>query len=238
MLVPALFWSTFSFTTFSYLIFRGLVPLHLAIEPASAQAIWGFFLDPNHPARMASVGFIELLIGWLCFEHFRRNNLEHAVLAPGRFSASSIAWTIGGALILPELFGYMLEPIFRGSGDGPAEVFKDGASTLFPMTQLLAFFVVAVFIAPVIEEFLFRGAFLTTALASGWSAPLAVLVSSAGFAFIHGQYTPFGLTIIFAMGLGLGGLRVWSGGLVLPMIAHAAINLKAVTFSFLSALQP
>lgn len=237
MLVPALFWSTFSFATVSYLIFRVVVPAHLALEPFSARIVWSFFLEADHPARMATVGMVELIIGWLCFLHFHRNGVAEAVLKPGRFGSAAIVWTIVGTLVLPFVVSMVIDLVQGVFGLSETQVFKDGQSAIVPPHQLLAFFVVTVCIAPVIEEFLFRGAFLGTALASGWSVPLAVVVSSLGFVFIHGQYTIVGLIMIFMLSVWMSALRLWSGGLVLPMIAHAVNNLKFCLLSLLVSAQ-
>jgi membrane protease YdiL (CAAX protease family) len=56
-----------------------------------------------------------------------------------------------------------------------------------------------------------------------------VVVSSALFAAIHDAYrTPF----TFAVGLGLGILRIRSGTLVPPILAHALLN----TITFVAAM--
>lgn len=237
LLVPALFWSVFGYYTFGFLIFRVLVPVHQVIEPTTAKWVWAFYLEENHPARMVSVGFIELLVGWLCFEHFRRNGVAGSVLQMGRHSKAAIVWTIIGALILPDVFQNLVYEAYIWIGGAAPEAYKDGQDTMFEARHLLAFSVAAVFIAPVIEEFLFRGALVTTALASGWSVPLVVIVSSVGFTFIHGQYTPYGMIAIFGFGVALASLRIWSGGLVLPMVAHAVYNLKVMLFAVALATQ-
>ena len=236
MLVPAIFWSVVAFGSFNYLLYNVVIPLHFMLERGSAILIWRFATDGAHPAHLAIVGFMELFIGWLCFLHFRRNELEYEVLRPGRVTSASVVFTVIGALLLPDWFASLLEPFFRGAGGEPADAFKEGAIRNFLAAQLLTFFVVAVVIAPVIEEFLFRGAFISTALASRWPKALVVVASSAGFAYIHGQYTPFGLAIVFMMGVGLGGLRIWSGGLALPMIAHCVHNFKAFLASLALAM--
>ena len=80
----------------------------------------------------------------------------------------------------------------------------------------------AVIVAPVAEEAFFRG-FLVGALGRAWSAPIALLASSAIFAALHfdiGSMIPFAL-----VGLALGAIYLRSGGIAAPVLAHFGFNL-------------
>lgn len=79
-------------------------------------------------------------------------------------------------------------------------------------------------IQPAIVEELFFRYLALGALARIMNLHAAVLVSSALFAMAH-IYAPLSLPILFLAGLMLGYLRVGSGGLLLPMIAHFLHNL-------------
>ena|GEM_PF-4352744 len=231
MLWPAIFWSTFAFGLFSNLLYRVLIPIQFEIFPDSARMMWSFVYNTDHPARFAITGFVEVFVGWLCFWHFRRNGLEHAIFRLGRLDQRAIGMTIAGALFLPDLTYSLLAPLLEAIGIDTSTSYRDGESGLIPRQQLLGFFLVGIIIAPVIEEYLYRGAFMTTALAARWHPLLVLFASSAGFTFIHMQYNVMGLLFIFLMGCGFGWLRLWSGGLGLPMIAHAVINLKVFIIS-------
>jgi membrane protease YdiL (CAAX protease family) len=86
---------------------------------------------------------------------------------------------------------------------------------------------VVVFVAPLVEEVLFRG-FLLPGLAAGRLGPTgAVAVTALLFALVHTQYDPFDMSAVLALGLLLGAARWLSGSLWLAYGLHAAINAVA-----------
>jgi membrane protease YdiL (CAAX protease family) len=97
--------------------------------------------------------------------------------------------------------------------------------------------VVAIAVVPATcEEIVFRGVVLPS-FQRVLAAPLAVLASALLFGVIHVDATPAGLAftrIPFAIfvGTALGALRVRSGSLVPPMVAHALLN----TITFLTVV--
>jgi uncharacterized protein len=70
----------------------------------------------------------------------------------------------------------------------------------------------------------FRGLFLGCLLARGWNPWIAIGVTAAAFASIHGQYYLPGLLSVFVGGLLFGALRVLTGGLAAPIMAHMTMN--------------
>jgi membrane protease YdiL (CAAX protease family) len=89
------------------------------------------------------------------------------------------------------------------------------------------FLAVAVVLAPLAEEAFFRGLLLQGLLR--WLAPpAAVAASAAVFALMHGGYGPRA-ALLFVIGCVLGGARLASGGLRVPVLVHAAQNLAATT---------
>lgn len=91
----------------------------------------------------------------------------------------------------------------------------------------------AVVVAPLAEEFFFRGvlpAFLQAQIGGVWRS---VLLASAAFALVHtGQ--PFAMPALFVLGVILGYLRERTGSLVGPVLIHAAFNLKTLLWDYLS----
>lgn len=86
---------------------------------------------------------------------------------------------------------------------------------------------VVVFLAPLVEEVLFRG-FLLPGLAAGrLGAAGAVVVTAVLFAVVHTQYDPFDMSAVLTLGLLLGAARWFSGSLWLAYGLHAAINAVA-----------
>ncbi|HUS17740.1 MAG TPA: CPBP family intramembrane glutamic endopeptidase [Chloroflexia bacterium] len=79
-------------------------------------------------------------------------------------------------------------------------------------------------LAVLLEEVLFRSLLL-----GGWSAwlpaPLLLLVLGAVFGLMHSPQGTLGMVISSFVGMGLGGLFLWSGSLLTPFVAHYLINL-------------
>lgn len=84
-------------------------------------------------------------------------------------------------------------------------------------------FFIAVILAPIAEEILFRG-FLFGALRVQVGPILAALISSAIFAAVHG-YSFTGLVFVFVFGLVFAGIYQKTGSLLPGMIAHGMFNL-------------
>jgi membrane protease YdiL (CAAX protease family) len=81
---------------------------------------------------------------------------------------------------------------------------------------------VAVVMAPVLEEITFRG-FFYGALRARFPAWVAILVSAGLFAGIHPQGL-IGLPMLMAIGAMLAALREWRGSLIAPIVAHGCTN--------------
>jgi membrane protease YdiL (CAAX protease family) len=83
-------------------------------------------------------------------------------------------------------------------------------------------FLMAVGIAPVVEELFFRG-ILYGALRQAWGAVPAACGVSLIFALLHPQGL-LAIPLLFTLGLVLAALREWRGSLVAPIVAHALVN--------------
>ena len=121
---------------------------------------------------------------------------------------------------------------------GYLETFRQLHHQLRPATPLdAAASVTAIGLAPALcEELVFRG-MLLPALAAWGSGP-ALLVSAALFGGMHVDLTGQGAVLYrvpfaFAIGLGLGYLRLRSGSLLAPMVAHGVLN--TLTYSVVAA---
>jgi len=101
------------------------------------------------------------------------------------------------------------------------------AEGLDRLPAVLSIFFLAVVVAPICEELVFRG-FLFGFLRSRCGAPLAALASSALFAVLHG-YSGTGLALVFVFGLVFAWIYQRSGSLLPGIVAHAAFNF-VVTF--------
>lgn len=79
----------------------------------------------------------------------------------------------------------------------------------------------AVVVAPVFEEFFFRG-FAYPALKQRWGAGRALVIVSGAFAFIHFHAPSIGP--LFALSIGLGLAYELTGSLLAPIVMHALFN--------------
>lgn len=86
----------------------------------------------------------------------------------------------------------------------------------------------AVSYAGVAEELLFRGV-LISKLSSYMPVPLAVVIAGVIFGLLHPVTRAYAL-LAALLGIFWGALYVWSGNLLVPMIAHAASNAIVLAF--------
>lgn len=90
---------------------------------------------------------------------------------------------------------------------------------------IAALLVVTVGVAPIAEEFLFRGLVLGHLLARGSGVVAASALSIALFALIHAFMAgPASILITGALGAVLTGLRLWYDSLVGPWLMHVLVN--------------
>ncbi|MGH8477020.1 MAG: lysostaphin resistance A-like protein [Methylococcales bacterium] len=82
--------------------------------------------------------------------------------------------------------------------------------------------VLAVVIAPCVEEIMFRGV-LYAWFRCRFGAVLSVAITSLIFALVHPQGI-IGVPVLFLIGSMLGILREWRGNLVAPILYHACLN--------------
>jgi membrane protease YdiL (CAAX protease family) len=102
--------------------------------------------------------------------------------------------------------------------------------TVGDLAAYLTWLVSACLIAPVSEEFFFRG-YAFYAYNKRYGLYVALFVSALGFSAIHGSI--YSLLPILAAGVGLALAFHWTGSLVPPMVAHAVNNFIAVTLMYL-----
>jgi membrane protease YdiL (CAAX protease family) len=92
----------------------------------------------------------------------------------------------------------------------------------------LMIFVMAVVIAPIMEETVFRG-WIQRPLERLWGPAPAVTISATLFALVHGipEYLPF----YFAIGVLLGGVVLLTRSLWASVLLHAAFNLQSLALT-------
>jgi len=95
-----------------------------------------------------------------------------------------------------------------------------------PGNQIIIAGIVFAILNAVLEELIFRG-ILFTAIESQVSTPMTVIITAAlfGYGHMHGYPPgPLGAVLAGIYGLMLGWLRVFTGGLGLPVLAHVVAD--------------
>lgn len=156
----------------------------------------------------------------------------------GRMDADStwliIAVMVGPLLLItPSLVvgSFMTEEGWQYSGEINQAVFA-------PQNWSLAYIFVAILMAPIVEEVAFRGVALGALLARGISPAGAVVLSSFAFAFSHLQYSPAAMFVVFLSGIGFGVLRLISGTILVPIVAHMSANAMVLFLNWVAANPP
>jgi len=183
------------------------------------------YLGPNLPLAVLAVVALGAqwapMVAWPWFRSKRVGNgpridfgfaISKADLWPGLFGG--LATVLLGAVI-----GLVTLAVFGEFTAAAGELLGDLAGQRL---ALIGFLFGIVILAPVIEEFFFRG-FLWGALAKRGISPWWVTVITAGvFALWHLE--PVRMPLLFGMGLILGYLRQRTRTLGPPIIAHVMVN--------------
>jgi membrane protease YdiL (CAAX protease family) len=82
--------------------------------------------------------------------------------------------------------------------------------------------------AGVCEEVLFRGLLITAGIAAGWPPVVAVLASSALFGLVHLYQGWLGMVFATAFGLFAAWIYLRTGSLLLPIVLHVVMDLRAL----------
>jgi membrane protease YdiL (CAAX protease family) len=98
--------------------------------------------------------------------------------------------------------------------------------------QFTLYEVLTIAVQPALVEELFFRCFAYGVMRQLTNAHAAVILTALMFALAH-LYNPFGLPFLFVMGLMLGYARVYSGGLLLPVLMHFAHNFAIIYFESL-----
>ncbi len=152
-------------------------------------------------------------------------------IAPAAFGlaapAHSDVMTITLAAFLVSLVVSSL--VLRHKGDRPLRRLIEMAGPLLPVsTAERGLFAVVAAGAGIAEELAFRGflLFYFARFLPGAGVPVAVLASSAAFGLGHLYQGVRGVVLTAALGLFLAALYVLSGSLLVPIVVHAALDLR------------
>src|SRR6266853_1523721 len=123
----------------------------------------------------------------------------------------------------------------------PVQIVTLGLAARMTGEDLLAYFaldlprrrdviiaVAGIVVAPVGEELLFRGFLFRGFVREPRDALPGILAISLIWSLLHVQYDWFGASLVFALGVLLGYVRLYSGSTTLVILLHALLNLESV----------
>jgi membrane protease YdiL (CAAX protease family) len=190
------------------------------------------------PTLISPILYI-LIFSWLCLwllQRLKKININPRYIFGNL--ASNYKWFPNISLVIPILLfslGSFYISAYFLSFINPESVesilnerllnFASNSSTVFISNSLQIFTVVIV--APIVEEFLFRGIILHR-WAAKWGIKIALLLSSFVFGLLHDNVV--GLSMF---GLMMGLLYIKTRTLIVPIVCHALNNTAVVILEFL-----
>ncbi len=216
-------------------------PLALAREPWTA-AFFTLCAPLLFPVVLGAVigasGQVEPGAGWLviCVAaalQFALVSVWSRWLGAGPFAGSmrtGMGWVLAALIAGPVILNapeQLIEAVIGGQGDW---IYRDGEQpeSLRRSNWSLSFVFYVILLAPIVEEVTYRGVAMGTMLARGFNPVLAAIIASAVFTLMHTQYSPVAMLAVFVSGLGLAALRLMSGTVIVPIIAHMAANIAVL----------
>lgn len=188
-------------------------------EPAGGSLVFGLIVALVLQLIIFVAAMVPLLI---------RRRLDGRLFGPSQPTGSWLALGFGlvaGIIALFAAYGVNIVLALVAGTDEPVEqqLLQDALGG--GLTLVLAG-VIAVIVAPIVEEIVFRGV-LFRALADRIGLWVGAVVSSAVFALIHIEVVtsqPIALGGLFAVGLALALAFHYTGNLLVPIVGHAVFN--------------
>lgn len=136
-------------------------------------------------------------------------------------------WALGSIIGGPALLFFVmfiLDMIF-GGGETNWAIREDiSAELMNPANYGILFAFLIIIIHPVAEEIAYRGIGLGFFLARGMEPAFAIGLVALIWTLTHTQLTPLGLIPVFIAGVFFGWLRVKTGSMAAPLLAHISAN--------------
>jgi membrane protease YdiL (CAAX protease family) len=231
MWVSALFWSMAALSVFPWIITQ--VSLwHESLDPAGAEAVWSAWWYNDHPMSQIVWGACMLACGAGLWWWLGRTGVRENAARRGDLGALTLLLIAAAVAINWIAFTPVEYVTLAVTGQEELPVEKPGWETTYAPSTLPGELFSSVIAAPVFEELAFRGFLLSVLLARGWSSTWAILVVAAAFASTHEQYYLSGQVSVFILGALMGFLRVASGGIAAPILAHGISNLLVTLYNF------
>src|SRR5258708_37113910 len=188
----------------------------LGADPSrSAGAAVAVSLLVSNPVQIVTLALAarmtgEDLLAYFALDVPRRRDVIIAV--------AGLAVVILVADLLTLAFGRELVPAFQLQIHRSAQA--EGA--------LISLWFALIVVAPVGEELLFRGFLFRGFVREPRDALPGILAISLIWSLLHVQYDWFGASLVFALGVLLGYVRLYSGSTTLVILLHALLNLESV----------
>lgn len=174
------------------------------------------------------------LAGWPILATLRRGNGPRIDLGL-RLTWSDVRSGLIGGLIALLLAGAVTVVLVRliGSFDSAAGAAAARLIDEGDRGALIAFSMMILVGAPIVEELAFRGLVFGVVRKRGLGTAWAVGVSAVLFSLVH--FEPARILVLLAIGIVLGMVRARTGSTGAAMIAHAAVNAPGALFLLLGA---
>lgn len=206
------------------------------VGAAIVALIWPGFRDVLGAATATPklIGYVWASLAAIHLIHFAILSVWSERMGAGAFAGSMKAsqnWIVASLLLGPVILilPNIAAAAFAGGADG-WQYAQDQDTSFFSRENWgVAYLVFALFLAPILEEVTFRGVALGALIVRGVPPVMAAVLSAAAFTFIHLQYSVLALIVVFIAGLGFAWLRLKSGSMLVPILAHISAN-GMVTF--------
>jgi uncharacterized protein len=187
--------------------------------PSQPEVVFGLVVALVLQLIVFVVALVPLMI---------RRRLDRSLFGPTQPTGSWLALGFGAVAGMATLFaayGVNIVVALVVGIDDPVEQQLLQDALAGGATFLLAA-IIAVVVAPIVEEVVFRG-ILFRALGDRIGVWFGAIVSSAVFALIHVEVVlsqPLALGGLFAVGMVLALAYHWTGNLLVPVLGHAVFN--------------
>lgn len=219
----SLFWCVGALIVAQYLV-DAAAYFHSAIEPRGASRVWAPWWNYDHPHALTYWGLVIIAAFLVMRRWLYARGLWNAATGQRGLSSNVFA-LIGFLLILSWFSDGAIEAIAKVlTGQNEIPTYRPGFEYSVTSETLFGDLLSGVIAAPLFEEVAFRGLFLGCLLARGWTPISAVLLTSFVFGLTHTQYYPSTMIMVMVSGVWLGFLRIYTGGVAAPIIAHGALN--------------
>jgi len=208
----------------AFLIQNGYELWLASLDPGDAANLPG----PVDPVFLISVQLagqaLQLGLIWWLAGRWHSDRAAALGMAPTHLSAGH--WIAFVALLI----GVKIVATAVAAAFSPPQVHRE----LGPFADLVQapsawlLFLVAVVVAGLTEELLFRGVLSRTLEATRLGFWGGAALASASFALLHMQYGPGGQLVIFAVGMTLAWIRAWSGSVWPAVVCHSLNNAVAL----------